>query len=84
MLVPLTPEEAQGILTDEHTTPHLESLDEAIARLTADGLPIARIASELHIGERTVDRHLEKLRVQFGLSTKSELAAFLARHGFGR
>src|SRR5205823_801026 len=47
-----------------------------IARLVALGLSNTEIAGRLGIGERTVESHLQRLRVKLGLSTRAQLAAW--------
>ncbi len=81
-LVPLLPEEVEGILLEGKTEPALEGPDEAVARLVARGLTVTQIAGELRMAPRTVDRHVARLRERFGVQSTAELSSLLARWGF--
>ena len=52
--------------------------------LVAAGASKAEIERTLSLSARTVDRRLQVLKQRFGASTYAELAAILAREGFGR
>ena len=47
-----------------------------LARLVALGLSNTEIAGRLGIGRRTVESHLQRLRLRLGLSTRAQLAAW--------
>lgn len=82
-MVPLLPEEAANILDEGTTEPATDPSDEALLKLVAGGRSIASIARELGIGDRTVDRRLERIRTRYGIGSKAEMAAFFAERGFG-
>ena len=47
-----------------------------IARLVALGLSNTEIAGRLGLGRRTVESHLQRLRLRLGLSSRAQLAAW--------
>lgn len=81
-LIPLLPEEADGVLTEGRTDPVLDEEDEQILRLAATGLSVSRIAHELGVTPRTVSRRLARLRERFRIRSNAELAVLLAKRGF--
>jgi DNA-binding NarL/FixJ family response regulator len=44
--------------------------------MVARGLPNRRIASELHLSERTVENHVSKILRKLGLASRAEIAAW--------
>lgn len=82
-LVPLLPEEVTNILSSGSTAPALDPFDERIAGLLAEGASIATVASRLRVSERTVDRHVDRLKKYFRVDSKEQLAVRLAGHSFG-
>ena len=55
-----------------------------LLELVAGGASKSEIGRALALSARTVDRRLQVLRERFGAATYPELAAILAREGFGR
>ena len=81
-LIPLLPEEADGILRTGWTDALASPEDEAVARLAARGASANEIARELHMTPRSVYRRLARLRERLGARSSAELVARLAEHGF--
>ena len=50
-----------------------------IARLVSEGLSDREIATKLFLARRTVELHLEQIRNKLGLSSRAQIAAFVAR-----
>lgn len=82
VLVPLLPDEAGYAFGMERALPGVDPDDEPLLRLAARGLTSKAIAKELHLSLRAVQRRLGRLTRRFGLGSRAELAAFLARRGF--
>lgn len=61
--------------------PTLTSLDRDLIRLTAEGLPGARIAQVLHMSPRRVYAHRERLLRKLGLHRSADLVRFAIREG---
>lgn len=59
----------------------LTSLDRELIRLTAEGLPGARIAQVLHMSPRRVYAHRERLLRKLGLHRSADLVRFAIREG---
>lgn len=51
-----------------------------VGQLVADGLTNPRIASELIIGERTVQTHVSNILSKLGLSSRVQIARWMAEH----
>jgi DNA-binding NarL/FixJ family response regulator len=83
-LVPLLPDEADRLLTDEPLLTDVDPEDERLLMLVARGLSAPSIARELGSAVRTVERRLSRLRERFGVETTAELVALLAREGFSK
>ena len=81
-LIPLLPEEADGILRTGWTDALASPEDEAVARLAARGASANDIARELHMTPRSVYRRLARLRDRLGARSSAELVARLTEHGF--
>ena len=81
-LVPLLPDELAERLSPTDTAP-LASQDARLLELVVRGLSKQRIARELTISPRTLDRRLRALREHFAVHSLTELAAAGARRGFG-
>jgi DNA-binding NarL/FixJ family response regulator len=82
VMVPLMPGETKSLLARERAEPELQAEDLPLAQLVARGVPARRIASELAISSRSVERRLQRLRHRLGVSSTAELAVLLARRGF--
>ena|SRR5687767_6367234 len=80
-LVPLLSEEAAELL-GRGAFPPSEPVDDEFLRLVASGASIRQLAVELRVSTRTVQARLADLRRRFGVESKAELAALLARKGF--
>lgn len=83
MLVPLTPEESGQMLNAEPVDAGTLAPDADLMRLVARGLSAEVIARRLGLAARSVYRRLARLRETFGVASTAELAAELARRGFG-
>ena len=81
-LVRLLPEESERLLATGETGPSLHPEEEQLARLAARGMGAEDIARTLHMTPRSVYRRLARLRKRFGATSRAELAAVLAKHGF--
>lgn len=81
-LVPLLDDEADALLAGRTVEQTLEPADLRLLRLAARGLTTDEIARDTHLDRRTVQRRLGRLRRRLGVSSKSEMAAYLARRGF--
>ncbi len=57
----------------------LTAREEQIARLAADGLSNASIASQLYMSPRTVEYHLHKVFAKIGISSRGQLHGALAK-----
>jgi DNA-binding transcriptional ArsR family regulator len=82
-LVPLLPEEVGEFAGMTPADPYDDVNSAKLVTLVARGKSIHDIAREMKLGERTVDRHVKRLREKYGVTTKGELSALLARLGFG-
>ena len=65
---------------DEPRTPSPREVE--VLRLLADGRSNTEIAAELGIGESTVETHLGRLRLRYGLATRTQLAILADRQGW--
>lgn len=83
MLVPLTPEESAQMLNAQPVDAGAVTPDTDLMRLVARGLSAEVIARRLGLAARSVYRRLARLRETFGVASTAELAAELARRGFG-
>jgi DNA-binding CsgD family transcriptional regulator len=81
--VPVTPQEAERVLAHGSTQLHLSLEEEQVANLIADGVSASDIARRIYTTPRTVFRRIARLRDVFAATTTHELAARLARRGFG-
>lgn len=82
VLVPLTPAEADQLLS---TTPVEQAIapgDLPLVRLVARGHSAAEIARALDVSPRTIHRRVARVADDFAVSTIQELATELARRGF--
>ncbi|HEY4026864.1 MAG TPA: helix-turn-helix transcriptional regulator, partial [Candidatus Dormibacteraeota bacterium] len=52
-----------------------------IVRLVAEGLTDKEIARRLSISGRTVNAHLERVRLQLGLHNRAQIAAWATSNG---
>lgn len=83
VMVPLLPDETRRALAGDQVVPELTESDERLAHLVANGASFPEIARALAVSDRTAERRVARLCSRYGVSTKSELAAFLATKGFG-
>jgi DNA-binding CsgD family transcriptional regulator len=82
VLVPMTPTEASQLLSDAPVEQHIAPADLPLVHLVARGQGTREISRALGVSPRTVNRHVARLRDEFGVSTIQELATELARRGF--
>lgn len=82
VLVPLTPAEANGLLSDAPVEQEISPGDLPLVHLVARGRAPAEIARALGVTPRTVHRRVARISGRFGVSTMQELATELARRGF--
>ena len=82
MLVPLTPAEVGGLLSETPLEQDIAVADLPLVRLVARGHSASQISRELGISLRTVNRRIARLRDDFEVATIQELASELARRGF--
>ena len=82
VLVPMTPAEANDLLSEAPIEQAIGPGDLPLVHLLARGHSAAEIARALDISHRTVNRHVARLREEFAVSTFQELATELARRGF--
>ena len=82
MLVPMTPSEADQLLSDVPVEQGIAAADLPLIHLVARGHSAVEIAEALGVSERTAYRHVARLSEEFGVSTIQELATELARRGF--
>jgi len=61
----------------------LSPREREVAQLVARGLSNPRIASELIIGERTVQTHVSNILNKLGLSSRVQIAGWVAEHNGG-
>lgn len=83
LMVPLTGAEVAAALGGRPAGQGIGAEDEPLVALTARGLSTRTIAAELQLTPRQVERRLAALRARLGVASKAELAASLARLGFG-
>jgi DNA-binding CsgD family transcriptional regulator len=81
VLVPLLEGELAPLLAAARAPAQLQVSQ--LVQLVARGLPKREIARQLSVSVSTMDRQLRRLRDEVGVRTFSELAAELARRGFG-
>lgn len=82
VLVPLMPSEAGALLSDAPVEQRIAPADLPLVHLVARGHGTAEISRVLDVSPRTVNRHVARLRDEFGVATIQELATELARRGF--
>ncbi len=82
VLVPLMPSEAARLLSDAPVEQHIAPADLPLVHLVARGHSTGEISRALDVSPRTVNRHVARLRDEFGVATIQELATELARRGF--
>jgi predicted ATPase/DNA-binding CsgD family transcriptional regulator len=58
--------------------PQLSRREQQVAELVADGLSNRQIAERLFISERTAEGHVEHIRNKLGVSTRAQVAAWIA------
>jgi two-component system response regulator NreC len=59
----------------------LSRRDTEVVRLIALGYTTAEIAGELHVSQRTVETHRERINRKLGLRTRRDLVRYALRHG---
>lgn len=77
-------ERARKGTDDTALDPLLASLtprERSILDLLADGLSNRQIADELHLAEKTVKNNMSNLLAKMGMTTRTEAAVYVARHG---
>ena len=79
--VPMLTNEVEELLAGRAPVPELDGLEERLAKLLARGSTIKRIAKDVSLSTRSVERHLSRLCDRFDMSSTRELAIFFARHG---
>jgi DNA-binding NarL/FixJ family response regulator len=52
-----------------------------VLRLVAQGWPNRRIATELHLSEKTVRNHVEHVYAKLGVSNRTGASLFAVEHG---
>ena len=82
-LVPLTADEADQVLAEGRVEPDELGGDSDLVRLVARGLSAEIIARRLGLAPRSVYRRLARLRDALQVGSTAELAAELARRGYG-
>ena len=63
------------------TDDRLSRRETEVVRLIALGYTSAEVASELHLSQRTVDTHRERINRKLGLRTRRDLVRYALRHG---
>jgi DNA-binding NarL/FixJ family response regulator len=61
--------------------PELTAREAEVAALVAEGLTNRRIASRLVVSERTVESHVQHVLTKLGATSRSQVAAWVARGG---
>jgi DNA-binding NarL/FixJ family response regulator len=79
----LCTEAAQWFLGEERST-HLTQRESDVLRMVAQGANNAEIASELHIGQKTVRNYVSRLYRKLDLNNRAQLAMFLERTDMAR
>ena len=82
VLVPMTPAEANELLSEAPVEQAIAPRDLPLVHLLARGHSASEIARALNMSHRTVNRHVARLREEFAVSTIQELGTELARRGF--
>ena len=59
----------------------LSRREREVAKLVADGLTNRQIGERLFIAERTAEGHVEQIRSKLGFTSRSQIAAWVARGG---
>ena len=59
----------------------LSGRETEVVRLIALGYTSAEVASELHLSQRTVDTHRERINRKLGLRTRRDLVRYALQHG---
>jgi non-specific serine/threonine protein kinase len=70
----------QSRATTEQSAPVLTARQREIALLIADGRTNQQIAASLGIAPRTADTHVSALLRRLGLTSRGQVAAWLANH----
>jgi DNA-binding NarL/FixJ family response regulator len=63
--------------------PLLTERETGIAGLIAAGLTNSAIAGELHIGIKTVEKHVSNILLKLGARSRAQIAAFVSANGIG-
>ena len=82
VLVPQSKTETSELLSGAPVAQEIAAADLPLVHLVARGRSTAEISRALHISPRTVNRHVARLKDEFGVSSVQELATELARRGF--
>ena len=81
-LIPLLAAEAEDVLAATPAVPLLDEHDEALAQALVAGASLRQMAHATGLSQRGVGHRVARLRERFGVDTRAELIAELARHGF--
>lgn len=68
-------------MLDPDAVKSLTDRELAVLRLTAEGLSAKEIAKELKIAPRTVERHIDHVRLKTRTRNRSHMVAFAIRNG---
>lgn len=66
------------VLAEPDAPPLLTPRETEVAHLVAEGLTNRQIGRRLGISERTAERHVENLRAKLGLTSRAQVAAWVA------
>jgi predicted ATPase/DNA-binding CsgD family transcriptional regulator len=69
---------AADVLAEPNPPATLTLREEQVAQLVAEGLTNRQIGRRLGISERTAERHVENLRAKLGMSSRAQVAAWVA------
>lgn len=75
---------AEPSLSPIHRSGGLSSREAEIAALVAQGLANVEIGQELHIGRKTVEKHISSIFDKLGVRSRSQIVAVLAKQASGR
>jgi DNA-binding NarL/FixJ family response regulator len=68
--------QSAGRVTDESTTDPLTAREREVAAMLARGLTNRRIAQDLYLSERTIEKHVSKTLRKLDLSSRTEIASW--------
>ncbi|GLZ31864.1 hypothetical protein Lesp02_40520 [Lentzea sp. NBRC 105346] len=76
----MTPEQVVEYVLDAEPERVLSDRERQVVSLVAAGHTNQRIGSTLHISERTVEAHLQRVRQKLDLRSRTQIAAWAAQH----